>query len=79
MIRIRSTKEGFRRCGIAHSKTAVDYPDGRFTPADIAVMQADPRLIVEIVAEETPDPGATEKTQAEEVGKEPVKQVKKGK
>ena len=52
MIRITSKKEGFRRCGVAHSKGPVEYPNGRFTTEELAILKAEPMLLVE----EIPDP-----------------------
>ena len=49
MVRIKSKKAGFRRCGVAHSAEAVEYPDTRFSDAEIAALKADPMLIVEEV------------------------------
>ena len=49
MIRIKSKKEGFRRCGIAHPKTPTEYPDGRFSKEVLAVLKAEPMLVVEII------------------------------
>ena len=48
-ICITSKKNGFRRCGIAHPSTRVEYPDGKFTPDQIKILQADPMLVVELV------------------------------
>ncbi len=47
MIRIRSKKEGFRRCGIAHSEKPVDYPDDKFSKKELAALKAEPMLLVE--------------------------------
>ncbi|BCS94610.1 hypothetical protein DSLASN_02420 [Desulfoluna limicola] len=55
-IVIRSTHEGFRRCGIAHAKAAVTYPDERFTDEEVAQLKAEPRLLVE-VTEDKKEPG----------------------
>jgi hypothetical protein len=52
MIRIRSKREGFRRCGIAHSEAPKDYPDGKFSKDELARLKAEPMLFVE----ELPDP-----------------------
>jgi hypothetical protein len=86
MIRIKSKRHNFRRCGIAHPKEAVEYPDKRFTPAELAILQAEPNLVVEIVSKKQPDPPAAaaeipekEPVNAEESGKAPVKTGKKGK
>ena len=60
MIRIRSKKPGFRRGGMAHSTEWTEYPDGRFTGKELARLQAEPMLQVEIVAETVapPEPAA---------------------
>jgi hypothetical protein len=76
MIRIKSKKAGFRRCGIAHSAEIVEYPDKRFTPAELEILKAEPNLVVEIVSKKQPDPPAEA---AEIQEKEPVKPAKKGK
>jgi hypothetical protein len=55
-VKIRSAREGFRRCGIAHSQKPVIHPDDRFTKNDIEIMQAEPVLHVEIIPAETPEP-----------------------
>ena len=54
MIRITSQKEGFRRCGVAHSKKPTEYPDDRFTKEELAALDAEPLLFVEVV-ESRPD------------------------
>lgn len=95
MIRIKSKKPGFRRCGIAHAAGPVEYPDGRFTAAELAMLKAEPMLDVEVVqAEELPPPApppppppAQEETEdageesekPAESGKKPIKPGKKGK
>ena len=57
-IRITSKRDGFRRCGIAHTGTEV-YPDDRFTPAELAALQAESLLVVDILRE--PAPGKASK------------------
>ena len=47
MIRITAKKDGFRRCGIAHGKEPVEYPNDRFSPAQLDQLQAEPMLVVE--------------------------------
>lgn len=49
MIRIKSKRAGFRRCGIAHPSTPVEYPDDRFSKAELAILKAEPMLTVEVV------------------------------
>jgi len=46
---ITSKKEGFRRCGIAHSTKATVYPDDRFTEGELKALRAEPMLTVDIV------------------------------
>lgn len=52
MIRITSKQANFRRCGVAHPATPVDYPDDRFTKEQIKILKAEPMLFVQ----ELPDP-----------------------
>jgi len=49
MIRINSKQHNFRRCGIPHPKKPVEYPDDRFSEDELKILQAEPRLTVEIV------------------------------
>lgn len=49
IVRIKSQREGFRRCGIAHSKVATDHPAERFSAAELETLQADPALTVELL------------------------------
>lgn len=58
MIRIKSKRAGFRRCRVAHPADWTEYPDDRFTDAEIETFQAEPMLSVEIVEEESGDKGA---------------------
>lgn len=46
MIRIRSLKDGFRRCGIAHSAQPVEYPDEQFTADELEQLLTEPMLSV---------------------------------
>lgn len=64
MIRITSKKDGFRRAGVAHVGTKL-WPDGKFTPEQLAVLKAEPNLIVDEVAEEAPA-GKAEKASEKE-------------
>ena len=54
-IEIRSSIEGFRRAGVAHSKAAQTYPDGFFSEEQIKQLQAEPRLFVTITLDEADD------------------------
>jgi hypothetical protein len=87
MIRIKSKRHNFRRCGIAHPADAVEYPDTRFTEIELARLQAEPMLIVEVIPENPAAPPAeTAKKipgenpgKAAESDKKLVKPGKKGK
>ncbi|MGO2233105.1 MAG: HI1506-related protein [Marinomonas sp.] len=45
-IIINSKIEGYRRAGMAHSKTPVTHPDDTFSEAQLAQLKADPRITV---------------------------------
>lgn len=49
MIIIRSLREGFRRCGIAHSVEPVEYPDERFTADELEQLLDEPVLSVSVL------------------------------
>ena len=51
MIRISSAIDGFRRGGIAHPKGATEHADDAFTKSQLAAIQAEPNLVVELVAD----------------------------
>lgn len=51
MIRITSKKDGFRRCGIAHSKKSIEYQNDKFSMAELKILKAEPMLVVEVVEE----------------------------
>ncbi len=82
MIKIRSKKDGFRRCGISHPKEETQYPDDRFSKEELAILKVEPMLVMEIVPdkqEKTEEAGASDKAEEDETGKEPAKPGKKGK
>ena len=54
MIKITSKKDGFRRCGMAHSKEPVEHSDDWFSEEDLEILKAEPMLIVETAEEMTP-------------------------
>ncbi|MFN4623357.1 HI1506-related protein [Klebsiella pasteurii] len=49
-ITITSKRDGFRRCGVAHRDVPVTWPDGSFTKEQIAILRAEPALVVHIGA-----------------------------
>jgi hypothetical protein len=55
-IRITSKRDGFRRCKVEHPSNPTVYSDNRFTPAELAILEAEPMLIVERIPN---DPAAT--------------------
>jgi hypothetical protein len=38
--------EGFRRCGVHHPANAIDYPEGRFSAAEIRALKSEANLVV---------------------------------
>ncbi|WP_164273405.1 HI1506-related protein [Stenotrophomonas sp. B1-1] len=60
MIIITSKIEGFRRAGVAHSTTPTPYAEDRFTPDQLAQLQAEPNLFVQLLpkSEAIPAPGS---------------------
>lgn len=63
MIRIRSKRHLFRRCGMAHSKEPVDYADDFFTEEQLEILRAESTLIVELISEEPGSQADTEEGQ----------------
>lgn len=49
-ITITSKRDGFRRCGVAHRDVPVTWPDGSFTDDQIAILRAEPALVVHLGA-----------------------------
>ncbi|WP_145490825.1 HI1506-related protein [Yersinia rohdei] len=45
-IQITAKRDGFRRCGMAHSDKTQTYADGHFSPAMLAELKAEPMLVV---------------------------------
>ncbi len=72
MIIITAKKDGFRRCGVAHGAMPTTYQPDAFTPAQLAELQADPMLVVEITAPEgeSKDPNGGTKKDGKKAGKE---------
>ena len=54
-ITITAKRDGFRRCGVAHRDVPVTWPDGRFTDEEIAILRAEPSLVVHIGAASVDD------------------------
>lgn len=71
-VRISAKRDGFRRCGIAHSAEPVDHPDDRFSAAELERLQAEPMLVVQLLADEgsgPAKPAASAKSGAKETAK----------
>ena len=47
IIRIAARKDGFRRCGLAHSASPTDYPSDRFSSEVLDQLKAEPMLVVQ--------------------------------
>lgn len=45
-LTITAKRDGFRRCGVAHSDTPVVWPAGSFTEEQIALLKSEPQLVV---------------------------------
>ena len=69
-IRIISKKDGFRRCGMAHSADPQVYPDDKFTDKELEILKAEPMLTVESVRDE--DEGAKKTTDGSPAGDEDI-------
>lgn len=74
MIRIISKKEGFRRCGVAHSETPTDYDDDHFTEEELERLNKEPMLIVFEVPNPPEEAEVKDEAEAEDKAK-----TKKGK
>lgn len=59
MIVITSKREGFRRCGVAHAAGPTQWPDDRWTGAELAALMAEPMLTVAQAADDPPPGDAT--------------------
>ncbi len=69
MIRIKSIKAGFRRCGIAHPDEWVEYEDDRFSEAELERLKDEPMLKVEVVVNKV-DADSVEKLTADASAKQ---------
>ena len=54
MIVITSKREGFRRCGVAHAAGPTQWPDDRWTEAELDALMAEPMLTVDQAADDPP-------------------------
>jgi len=61
MICITSKRNGFRRCGIAHPDTLTEYKNDHFSKAQLAQLQAEPMLVVQVLPD-TKNNGSQSKT-----------------
>ncbi|CNK22543.1 Uncharacterised protein [Yersinia frederiksenii] len=50
-IQITAKRDGFRRCGMAHSDKTQTYADDHFSPSVLAELQAETMLVVSYVPE----------------------------
>lgn len=76
MIHVKSKYDGFRRCGVAHTKAGQEFHDDFFTAEQIKQLKADPVItVVHVEAVYDPVP----KTEPEITEPEPEKTGKKTK
>lgn len=52
-IVITSKRDGFRRCGIAHSSQPTPYPDDFFTEEQLKALSKEPQLVLSYVEDES--------------------------
>ncbi|EPP1150817.1 HI1506-related protein [Yersinia enterocolitica] len=64
-IQITAKRDGFRRCGMAHSDKTQTYADGHFSPSVLAELQAETMLVVSYVPEGQQDHVEQDKAWAE--------------
>ncbi|HFP7877143.1 TPA: HI1506-related protein [Yersinia enterocolitica] len=50
-IQITAKRDGFRRCGMAHSDKTQTYADDHFSPSVLAELKAEPMLVVSHVTD----------------------------
>tara|TARA_B100001939_G_scaffold72990_1_gene61145 strand:- start:454 stop:660 length:207 start_codon:yes stop_codon:yes gene_type:complete len=46
VIVISAKKDGFRRCGVAHSAAETEWPGDYFSGEDLEILKAEPMLVV---------------------------------
>lgn len=49
IVRIRASRDGYFRCGIAHRSNATDHPIERFTEEQLERLKRDPDLTVQLI------------------------------
>lgn len=54
IVRIRASRDGYFRCGIAHRSNATDHPIERFTEEQLERLKRDPDLTVQLIDGELP-------------------------
>lgn len=69
MIRITSKAAGFRRAGIAHPAEPTSYTNDTFTDQQLALLKAEPMLVVEEIEDKPVDEEPAEKPAKKATGK----------
>ncbi|MDO9625145.1 MAG: HI1506-related protein [Pseudomonas sp.] len=69
IIRIRSKRDGYHRCGVAHPKVATQHAAERFTKAELERLQADPVLTVELLDGQLVESGSADGSASADAGK----------
>ncbi len=74
MIFIQSKKDGFRRCGVAHSAAGKEFEDDFFTKEQLEELAADPDIIMVAgdasKTETDPETGKPDKTRPQKAKKD---------
>jgi hypothetical protein len=52
-IQITAKRDGFRRCGIAHSEKTTTYQDSHFNDHELSILESEPNLIVVRIGTDT--------------------------
>lgn len=73
MIRISAKKDGFRRCGVAHSVQPTEFPDDRFTKKELEELKKEPLLVIEVIEEKKKTENKAEKKAEEKAEKQAEK------
>ena len=58
-IQITAKRDGFRRCGIAHSDKTQTYADDHFTAAQLQALKAEDQLVVVHLSDQQLNAGGT--------------------
>jgi hypothetical protein len=49
VLRVKAQRDGYRRGGLALTRAGVDFPEGKFTSAQLEAWQGDPRVTLSVI------------------------------